>query len=307
MSLNSFLERKVNYYFPNFILDYYQELLLKSGIFINSGEFFVLFLCSAFLISLFSLMISIYFSFFNILFLISIILIEYLFVLAIFTAYLLFKIQRRFDIIEESLPDFFRQLSSLLRVGFGLESAIEDIAKNGSGPLNDELKRMIIEIKMGKSFDDAFSSLTDRINSKNTFNIILESRYGGASVADILEDISNDLRTLNIIKKERKSAVSMSISFLLLSSIFAAPFSLAMVNVYTEFINDLGKNSAIIGSISFASQSYLIIHSILVGLIIARVLYADEKKGIKFSIIITVLSFIVFKVVNLIINSLFII
>ena len=40
--------------------------------------------------------------------------------------------ERRVDSIEQGTPDFLRQISSLLRSGIGVETALEDISKHGS-------------------------------------------------------------------------------------------------------------------------------------------------------------------------------
>ena len=54
---------------------------------------------------------------------------------------------------SQGTPDFLRQISSLLRSGVGVETAMEDISKHGEGPLTDELKRAVIEIKIGSTFE----------------------------------------------------------------------------------------------------------------------------------------------------------
>ena len=60
--------------------------------------------------------------------------------------WLFFMMERRIDSIEQGTPDFLRQISSLLRSGVGIETAMEDVSKHGRVP-HDELKRAVIEIK----------------------------------------------------------------------------------------------------------------------------------------------------------------
>ena len=82
-------------------------------------------------------------------------------------AWLFFLMERRVDAIENGTPDFLRQIASLLRAGVGIETALEDISKHGKGPLYDELKRTVIEIKIGSTFDESLLSMGERLKSKN--------------------------------------------------------------------------------------------------------------------------------------------
>ena len=90
----------------------------------------------------------------------------------------------------------------------------------------------------------------------------------------------------------------MSIMFLVLASVVAAPFALGMVGVYSSFMIELNRSSAISEVAPLAAEIYLIIHSILAGFLIALIMYGDVKKGVKFSIPITVSAFLVFYLIN---------
>ncbi len=99
--------------------------------------------------------------------------------------WLFFMIERRIDSIEQGTPDFLRQISSLLRSGVGIETAMEDVSKHGRGPLTDELKRAVIEIKIGSTFEESLLSMSERLKSKNldrTLRMILEGRRVGGSL-----------------------------------------------------------------------------------------------------------------------------
>ena len=147
--------------------------------------------------------------------------------------------ERRVDAIEQTTPDFLRQIASLLRAGVGLETALEDVSKHGGGPLNDELKRAVIEIKIGRTFDDAILSMGERLQSKNldrTFRMILEGRRAGGSLSDVIETVAEDLRAVLALQRERKANVMMSVMFLIIAAVIAAPFALGMITVYSSFI-----------------------------------------------------------------------
>ncbi|WP_405306748.1 type II secretion system F family protein, partial [Methanobrevibacter sp.] len=189
------------------------------------------------------------------------------------------------------------QLSSMLQVGLSFENAMEDMSQYGEGPLYDEMRRTIIEIRMGRNFDDAWRAMSIRLKSKElerVFGIILDGRKSGSSISKVLSDVSDDLRDLMALKRERKSAVMMSVMFLLISAVIATPFAIGMVSVYSSFMQGYGMESEIILTAPIAGELYMIIHSVLVAFIISIIMYGDVKKGIKFTLPLACSSFGIF-------------
>ena len=171
------------------------------------------------------------------------------------------------------------------------------MSQYSEGPLYDEVRRSIVEIRMGRNFDEAWRAMSKRLKSKELeriFGIILDGRRSGSSISTVLFDVSNDLRDLMALKRERKSSVMMSVMFLLISSIVATPFAMGMVSVYSSFMQSYGMESEIILSAPIVGEIYLIIHSLLVGFIISIIMYGEVKKGIKFSIPLVGVSFGIF-------------
>lgn len=293
IKLSNMIENKIN----QSILIAFQEYLLKAGIFTLASQILaiILMVYIAFIIlfSIVSLLLS-----FNV----AIALVLAIFIPTIVFILILFlKIEKRASEIENSIPDFLRQLSSMLKVGLSLENALVDMSGHGKGPLYDELRRVVVEIRMGKSLDESFSNMAMRLNSKDlerSFKIILNAHKSGGSLSDIILDVSDDLRAMLVLKRERKASVMMSIMFLIIASTIAAPFALGMVGVYSSFMIELGKGGAICELAPLAAEIYLIIHSILAGFLIALIMYGDLKKGLRYSIPITCSAFSVFYLIN---------
>lgn len=221
--------------------------------------------------------------------------------MVIVLGWLFFSMERRVDAIEQTTPDFLRQISSLLRAGIGIETALEDISKQGGGPLNDELKRAVIEIKIGSTFDDALLSMGERLKSKTldrTFRMILEGKRVGGSLSDVIETVAEDLRAVLALKRERRANVMMSVMFLIIAAIIAAPFALGMIMIYSGFIESLGKVNPLLDAASISATGYIIIHSIIAGLLIGIVLYGSARKGVKFSLVLVPVAFGIFYVIK---------
>ena len=219
------------------------------------------------------------------------------FIIPFLFTYVVVVQERRAQEIEKSAPDFLRQLASMLHVGLSFENAMEDMAQYGEGPLYDEMRRTIIEIRMGRNFDEAWGAMSKRLKSRElerVFAIILDGRKSGSSISNVINDVSADLRELLALKRERKSAVMMSVMFLLISAIVATPFAIGMVSVYSSFMQSYGMESELILTAPIAGEIYLIIHSVLVSFIISIIMYGEIRKGIKFSLPLAAASFGIF-------------
>ncbi|MGZ7043292.1 MAG: type II secretion system F family protein [Methanobacterium sp.] len=270
-----------------------QEILIRSGMYVKASDLITVGVFTGIGLALFTSILSLFIGFNPILGLI----IGFIMPGLLIGVYIFFMMERRVDAIEKSTPDFLRQISSLLRAGVGLETALEDVSKHGSGPLNNELKRAVIEIKIGSTFDDAILAMGERLKSKNldrTFRMILEGRRTGGSLSDVIETVAEDLRAVLALKRERKANVMMSVMFLIISAIIAAPFALGMIMTYSAFIESLGKPNPLLAASVTAASGYIIIHSVIAGLLMGIILYGSARKGVKFSLILAPVAYIIF-------------
>lgn len=287
------LSRGLDNVLPDRYLVLIQENLIRSGMYVKASDLITLMLLGGIIFGLLGLFL------FTLIGINSIIGLGIGFItpVAIVFGWLFFSMERRVDSIEQTTPDFLRQIASLLRAGVGIETALEDISKQGSGPLSDELRRAVIEIKIGSSFDDSLLSMGERLKSKTldrTFRMIIEGRRVGGSLSDVIETVAEDLRSVLALKRERKANVMMSVMFLIIAAIVAAPFALGMIMIYSGFIESLGKTNPLLGAAYISASGYIIIHSIIAGLLIGIVLYGSARKGVKYALILVPAAYGIF-------------
>ena len=285
--LSIFLDNNV----PEKYLSKLQEFLMSGAVFIEASKVLAFTIIFIFVLEI---VLTLTITIFNLP--LSVLILPFFIIPGLFT-YVIVQQERRAQEIEKTAPDFLRQLSSMLQVGLSFENAMDDMSQYGEGPLYDEMRRTIIEIRMGRNFDDAWRAMSKRLKSKELeriFSIILDGRKSGSSISTVLNDVSDDLRDLLALKRERKSAVMMSVMFLLISAVIATPFAIGMVGVYSGFMQSYGLESDIILNAPVAGEIYLVIHSVLVGFIISIIMYGDVKKGVKFSLPLAAASFAIF-------------
>lgn len=169
--LSQFIENKI----PKKYLMDFQEILLGSSIFSLASEILAILIISIITLLLFLTLISI----FSGLDIWITLLFSFLTPPAILITIIIIRSEKRTDEIEKAGPDFLRQLSSMLRVGLSFENAMENLSQYGSGPLYDEIRRAVIEMKIGRDFNESIIAMVHRLNSKDlerTFKIILNAK-----------------------------------------------------------------------------------------------------------------------------------
>ncbi len=274
-----------------------QEMLIRSGMYVKASDIITLDLTVGIGLAVLAAILSVLININPILGA----LVGFILPTIIIGVWIFFMMERRVDAIEQGTPDFLRQIASLLRAGVGLETALEDVSRHGDGPLTDELKRAVIEIKIGSTFDDAILAMGERLKSKNldrTFRMILEGRKTGGSLSDVVETVAEDLRAVLALQRERKANVMMSVMFLVIAAIVAAPFALGMIMSYNSFIGSLGKPNPLADVAVMSATGYIIIHSIIASLLIGIVLYGSARKGVKYALLLVPAAYGLFYVIQ---------
>lgn len=141
--------------------------------------------------------------------------------------------------IEESLSDALKQMADTLRAGGTYEFAIREISTSGYGPLSSEMNDVLRSLEEGQSFENALSGFGDRIKStlvKRTVTIINQSIRAGAGLADVLDDVAEDMKELYRIGRERQAKTLMQVLFIVMAGGLVAPAIFGMVSKIISFL-----------------------------------------------------------------------
>ena len=190
---------------------------------------------------------------------------------------------RRINSIEENLPDALKQLADTLKAGGTYEYALREISESEYGPLSKEMENVLRKMEEGENIEDSLNSLTTNIDStlvKRTVAIINDAIKAGAGLADVLEEIADDVRALHRISKERISGTMLQVIFIIAAGSLVAPAILGMVSTVIQLLIEtsagLSTNKAAIVETLWARdiimllmQVYLMIEVIASGAMIA--------------------------------------
>ena len=157
-------------------------------------------------------------------------------------------IQRIGD-IEKELPEALKQMADILKAGGTYEYALREISHADFGPLTTELENVLRKLEEGENFEDSISTLSYNIDSrliKRSVTIIIDSVKAGAGLADVLEQIAEDVRDVNRINHERRSQTLMQVLFMVTAGAIVTPFIFGLISTVIYF---LITASATLGSV----------------------------------------------------------
>ena len=104
---------------------------------------------------------------------------------------------QRLSKFNNQLPDMLNLVVNGLRAGYSTMQALEAVSKELPPPISDEFRRVVQEMQLGLSMEDALDNLLRRIPSDDLDLIITAinvQREVGGNLAEILDTISYTIR-----------------------------------------------------------------------------------------------------------------
>lgn len=119
--------------------------------------------------------------------------------------YLKYSQKKRLDKFNEQINDSLTIISNSLKAGYSFFQALEMVAKEMPPPISEEITRVLKEMNLGASPQDALTALTDRVESDDlelVVTAVLIQRQVGGNLSEILDNISDTIRERIKIKGE---------------------------------------------------------------------------------------------------------
>jgi tight adherence protein C len=132
---------------------------------------------------------------------------------------------RRSERIDMELPHFVDQLALVIEAGMSFDAAVTYLADVSEGPLGEEMKRVLTELRVGESRRAAIRNFALRVGSENAMafsNAVLASDQLGSPLGSILRSQASDLRHRRQTYAEER-AQKAPVKMLLPMAIFILP------------------------------------------------------------------------------------
>jgi tight adherence protein B len=120
--------------------------------------------------------------------------------------------RRRTKAFDRQLPDVLATISSTLRAGHGLRTALRAIADDGASPSADEFSQVLGEERLGRPLDEAIAAMCERIGSPDLEYVAtavrVQSQTGG-SLAGLFATLSETVRERQRHARKVKALTSL--------------------------------------------------------------------------------------------------
>ncbi len=212
--------------------------------------------------------------------------------------------QRWLSSIENQMPLLVRGVAESQETGMTLIKALEKVIDNKmlSGPLSKEVKQMIIQMSWGTSFEDALTNFKNKINSPvvNRFCVlVLEASHSGGTIKKVFMATSGFMEEMKEI--DRDTNAQMKPYIIVIYAAFAVFIVTAILLVRSFFSPMSGSqqiltNTTVGGTNGFKDFFYqdMIVSALTGGLMAGKIGERRVAGGMKHSILLLVLGYVVF-------------
>lgn len=157
-------------------------------------------------------------------------------------------IARRQALILKELPETLDLLTITVEAGLGLDQALETVSARRPGPLAQEIRFYLDEVRLGRDRHEALRAIGSRTGVEELVSFtgtLVQAMEFGVSIAVVLRVQADEVRTRRkqrIEEKAMKAPVKLlfPMVFLILPSIFVVTAGPGFIRAYFEFIKPVG-------------------------------------------------------------------
>ncbi|MRH44303.1 hypothetical protein GH741_16795 [Aquibacillus halophilus] len=135
------------------------------------------------------------------------------------------KKTERVKSINRAMPDFFDSVNLLIEAGIGLDGAIHNVCGRMNGPLPEEFRMAMDDVKRGMSRREAFYELRKRVASdafQSVLTSLIQADQLGVGMAKVLRNLTVRIREQQR-EKAREQAMKAPIKMLFPMVFFIFP------------------------------------------------------------------------------------
>ena len=168
------------------------------------------------------------------------------------------KIDQRKKAFNDQLGDTIILIANALRTGYSFMQAIEMVSREMPRPISEEFARVLKEMNLGVTTEEALNNMAKRVNSDDldlVITAVLIQRQVGGNLAVVLDNIANTIRERIKIKGHIRTLTAQGkISGMIIGVLpIAIGGIIYVINpgyVKILFVDPMGKAMLIAGAIS---------------------------------------------------------
>ncbi len=151
-------------------------------------------------------------------------------------------IKKRKTDIQKALPDFLDMLVSTVTAGLAFNAALTYAQDVTTGPLGDEIKAALSEVRLGRSRADALRAMADRVNQDqlNGFvTAVIQAEALGSNLSLVLREIAAEVRDRRMSRAEElanmmPTKMALPMALFMLPALFVMIFGGVVADYYAR-------------------------------------------------------------------------
>jgi len=225
-------------------------------------------------------------------------------------AYLDFMEERRVRLLEEALPNFFRDLAGMNDSGMTLPNAVHIVAGSEYGTLTPHIRKLDNEMSWGVGFVEALHHFGTNLGTKladRSVDLISKASKAGGDVSEVLRAAANDtFEVVNLAQERRNNmliyVVIVLVSFAVFLFVIAILVSTFLTTMSTAGAAAQGSGSTVsyFGGVDIPAYKRLFSHAAMIqgffsGLMAGQMGEGRAIAGLKYAAIMLVIAWITFR------------
>jgi len=219
-----------------------------------------------------------------------------------------FQVQKKKQ-IQYRLPNFLIEVSDSLSTGATIFDAIKVSSKSHYGRLSAEIKKMRSQLSWNIAVKEILIDFADRMKSAIIHRIVISLNKGlvmGGNTPKIFKAAAIEVGQVNRLENQRKATMSIyTVVILVCFFVFLAIIIIMNLTIFKSFFDLQGKQVGRMAGVVFNSvdrmelkyslYGFVFVQSIGAGILSGFMMDGKISSGIRYSCILGIISFIIFK------------
>lgn len=161
--------------------------------------------------------------------------------------YIAIRTRRRVRAIDAQLVEGLTHVANSIRAGFAMLQAIDAAAQRIDPPLSEEFGRLVADVRLGSSLEDALLSMGERVGSYDLDLVItatLIQRATGGNLSEILDNVAETIRERDRIRGEIRTLTAQQRFAAWVLSLWPAVLALIFFLLNPDLMSNLWTEAA---------------------------------------------------------------
>lgn len=119
--------------------------------------------------------------------------------------YLGIRRSQRRRAFHQALPDTLQLMSGSLAAGLSLAQSVDTIVREGTPPISEEFRRVLVETRLGVPLEDALEGIAERFESDDFAWVVMAikiQRQVGGNLGELLDTVGATMREREYVRRQ---------------------------------------------------------------------------------------------------------